>query len=452
MPIDFLKTTFSQNLASDAIIWKDQVFSYDWLLRELDQCATTLQSNNILPGSVVALKTDYSPYGIALFLALIEKRCIVVPLTPDSPITEFEQISQAEISINVDSQGNVSTRRLNSDKSCHPYFETLRTRNHPGLILFSSGSTGVSKAAVHDMWFLLDKFKAPPSKLRTIRSIVFLLFDHIGGVNTMFAILSNGGCMVLTESRDPDTILDKIDRYNVDLLPTTPTFINLMLMGETYKRYSLRSLKRISYGTEPMVESTLKRLHQVFPDIKLTQTYGLSELGILRSQSKASDSLWVKIGGEQFKTRIVDGILQIKSESAMLGYLNAPSPFTDDGWFDTQDSVEVDGEYIKILGRKSDLINTGGLKVYPAEIENEIQQIPNIAEVAVYGEPNSILGTIVCAKVSLVSEEADNEAINRIKNHCYKYLDRHKVPMKISITTESQHNLRYKKIRKQSSN
>jgi long-chain acyl-CoA synthetase len=68
-----------------------------------------------------------------------------------------------------------------------------------------------------------------------------------------------------------------------------------------------------------------------------------------------------------------DGLLEIKAKSAMRGYLNAESPFTPDGWFKTGDAVEVDGEYIKILGRKSELINVGGEKVYPAEVESVIQ-------------------------------------------------------------------------------
>ena len=142
-----------------------------------------------------------------------------------------------------------------------------------------------------------------------------------------------------------------------------------------------------------------------FPDIKLLQTYGLSEVGILRSKSKSSDSLWVKVGGEGFETRVVDGMLEIKAKSAMLGYLNVPSPFTEDGWFKTGDAVEVDSEYIKILGRKSEIINVGGEKVYPQEVENVILEIDNVAEVTVYGEKNPIIGNIVCAKVRFNRDE-----------------------------------------------
>jgi acyl-CoA synthetase (AMP-forming)/AMP-acid ligase II len=102
----------------------------------------------------------------------------------------------------------------------------------------------------------------------------------------------------------------------------------------------------------------------------------LSELGILRCKSKAADSLWVKIGGEAFETRVREGLLEIKAKSAMLGYLNAPSPFTDDGWFKTGDLVEVDGECFRILGRKSDLINVGGEKVYPAKSKARFCRCP----------------------------------------------------------------------------
>ena len=196
-----------------------------------------------------------------------------------------------------------------------------------------------------------------------------------------------------------------------------------------------------------MPKVTLKRFHNLFPHIKLLQTYGLSELGILRSKSENSDSLWFKIGGKGYKTRIVDGILQIKAESAMLGYINAPSPFTEDGWFDTGDSVKLKGEYIQILGRKSEIINVGGEKVYPSEVENVIQVDDNISEVTIYGEKNPILGQIVCAKVSLLNDENLKTLKKRIKNFCSGKLERYKIPVKIDIVNEKQHSDRFKKIR-----
>src|SRR5262249_15378818 len=136
------------------------------------------------------------------------------------------------------------------------------------------------------------------------------------------------------------------------------------------------------------------------PLVCFKQTYGLSELGILPTQSRDSGSLWLRLGDKGFVHKIVEGVLWIKAESAMLGYLNAPSPFDAEGWFNTQDLVDVDGEYIRILGRKSELINVGGEKVHPTEVENALLQLDNVKDVTVYGRPNPITGNVVAVKIS----------------------------------------------------
>jgi acyl-coenzyme A synthetase/AMP-(fatty) acid ligase len=250
------------------------------------------------------------------------------------------------------------------------------------------------------------------------------------------------------EDRSPDSILSTIEKYKVELLPTSPSFINLILLSEAYKRYDISSLKVITYGTEPMPESTLKRFHNLFPHIKLLQTYGLSEVGILRSKSKSSGSLWVKVGGEGFETRVVNGVLHIKADSAMLGYLNAPNPFTSDGWLNTGDCVEVEGEYIKFLGRDSEIINVGGQKVYPAEVESVIQELDNVGEVIVYEEKNPITGNIVCAQLRLTKEVDDKKKfILQVKKYCQEKLQSYKVPVKIFIDNQNQYSERFKKVR-----
>ena len=131
----------------------------------------------------------------------------------------------------------------------------------------------------------------------------------------------------------------------------------------------------------------------------------------------------------------------------MLGYLNAPSPFTKDGYFITGDQVLQKGDYIKILGRESEIINVGGEKVYPQEVENVIQEIKNVVEVVVYKEKNSIIGNIVCAKVRLFDNENGKEKISEIKKHCRKEMQKYKVPVKIDLIEGSLHNNRFKKIR-----
>jgi acyl-CoA synthetase (AMP-forming)/AMP-acid ligase II len=181
--------------------------------------------------------------------------------------------------------------------------------------------------------------------------------------------------------------------------------------------------------------------------VEFQQTYGLSEVGVLRSQSRGDGSLWVRIGGGGFETKVVDDILWIRSEYAMLGYLNAPSKFDSEGWFNTQDRVEVDGEYFRILGRITDLINVGGQKVYPAEVEDVILGLANIRDVAVHGEAHPMLGQIVVAKVATVDHEDLATLKSRIRSACREKLAAYKIPAKVVLADELFHSPRHKKLR-----
>jgi acyl-coenzyme A synthetase/AMP-(fatty) acid ligase len=326
----------------------------------------------------------------------------------------------------------------------HPLYAQLREAAHPGLILFSSGSTGKPKAALHDLTLLLAKYQVPR---RAYRTLVFLLLDHIGGVNTLFYTLSNGGAIVTAPQRTPASICETIARHKVELLPTSPSFLNILLLSGEHRRHDLSSLQLITYGTEPMPLSTLERLHEALPDVKLLQTYGLTELGILRSQSRSGDSLWIKVGGEDFETKVVDNRLRIRARCAMLGYLNAASPIDADGFFDTGDLVEVDGEWLRFLGRESEIVNVGGSKVYPAEVESVLLEMDNVADAVVTGEPHPLLGQIVTATIRLIEPEPLAAFKVRMRRFVAERLVSFKTPARVRLTSESLHSARFKRTR-----
>lgn len=444
MGIDFLLDRFQEFAADEALVWREESYTYGQLLPRIAAARQQLRST-VPAGSVVALEADYSPNSVALLLALIAHGSIVVPRTRglEPGLSEVLTLAQAEWHARVDAEDTLHLEGLGR-RADHPLYATLRRDEHPGLVLFSSGSTGQCKAAVHDLVRLLERYRARRHRWRTIP---LLLFDHIGGLNTLFYTLANGGCLVVPNGRSPDVILEAVQRHRVELLPTSPTFLNLMLLSEAHRRYDLRSLRTISYGTEPMPETTLRRLRRALPEVQLRQTYGMSEIGILRCQSKDPDSLWLKLGGAEVQTRVVAGVLQIKSRSTMLGYLNAPSPLTDDGWLVTGDAVQQEGDYYRILGRQSELINVGGRKVYPAEVENVIQELDNVVEVTVYGERNPIVGQIVCARVTLQSHESAPDFHRRLLRFCQQRLAGFQIPLKTELVGEAQHSLRLKRIR-----
>lgn len=443
--MDHLLAVFAENQGRDAMVWADKCYGYGWLTNRIEAWDERCRADGVDAGTVVGIRGDFSPDDVALFLALAQRSCVIVPLPTDAEVPDAELAELAEIEHVYEPLDGPEVRSRPTGRSArNELYAQFRTIGRPGLVLFSSGTSGVRKAALHDLERVLEPFQTPR---KPYRALAFLLFDHIGGINTMLRVLSSGGCLVVPSDRSPDAVLAAVAAHRVELLPTSPSFLNLMLVSGAHTRHDLSLLRLVTYGTEPMPEATLKRLAEVLPDVDLRQTYGLSEVGILSSRSRELDSLWVQIGGPGFETRVVDGVLEIRSRSAMLGYLNAPSPFSADGWFPTGDLVETDGDYLRILGRAVEVVNVGGKKVHPSIVENVLHEVEGVAEATAYGEKNALLGSIVCARVRPSTAEQPKELVRRIKEHCRERLAPHEVPVRVVIDDEPHHGDRYKKLR-----
>jgi acyl-coenzyme A synthetase/AMP-(fatty) acid ligase len=445
MSVEFLKNKMHEAGNADAVAIGQHCISYQELYERLNYWQRFLSQSDIPVGAVVSIKGDYSADAIALFLALADYQAIIIPLSNDSAtqFDEFSEIGQVEYEfIAVNNEYQLCPTQTKAE---HEIYQQIRQLGTPGLVLFSSGSTGKSKAIVHDLAALLAKFTVPRN---TMRTVLFLQFDHIGGINTLLYTLANQGMAIIPENRRPLTVCKAIEMHKGEVLPTSPTFLNLLLLSGAAHECDLSTLKLVTYGTEPMPQSTLEAMNKDFPHIRMLQTYGLSEVGILRSKSRDSYSLWVKVGGEDYQTKIVDGKLCIKSKSAMLGYLNAPSPFDKDGYMNTGDQVEQDGDWIKILGRESEVINVGGEKVYPAEVESVVLQLEGVEDVAVYGLKHPITGMTVAAEIKITTDESLSEFKVRLRKHCAALIPAFKVPSKITLIEHNTHNARFKRMRK----
>ena len=449
MSIAWLTDRFRREAARDAVVWRDRTTRYGELLERIDAASAVLAARGVQPGEAVLLDADFSPGSIALLIAAIANRNVVVPAAAHVANLDRERyarIAEASHAIRVLEDDRLDVTPL-PHRVTHPLTRELVDAGAPGLVLFSSGSTGEPKAALHNLDALLRKFEVERHRQRIV---TFLLFDHIGGFNSLMYALANTGCVITLEGRDVAAVCRAIERHRAEVLPTSPTFLNLLMASEAWTRHDLSSLRTITYGTEPMSENTLRRVHAALPAVTLQQTYGLSELGILRSQSRGPDSLWVRIGGEGYELRVVDGLLEIKAKAAILGYLNAPSPITEDGWFRTGDAVEVDGEWIRILGRRTEIINVGGEKVYPAEVEGVLLEMPGVAEVAVHAEKNAITGQLVAVRVRLSEPATAAEFRRRMTAFCKDRLARYKIPQKVTVVDGPLHSERFKVMRRAS--
>lgn len=371
--------------------------------------AGRLDLSAIAPGDVVALVGDFEPDSVAAFLQLIDRQAIIVPLTRETAADHGYFHDAARVNAVI--ADGVVTRQPQVGLD-HPLLAALRERDHAGLVLFSSGTTGRPKAILHDMEPFLARFRTPREALATMS---FLMFDHIGGLNTLLHTLFNNGQVVVPARRTAEAVIEGILAEAVELLPTTPTFLRMALLSGLLPRLAGSRLKVVTYGTERMDQPTLTRLCDALPGVDLRQTYGMSELGILRVKSQARDSLFMAIGGEGVETRVrPDKVLEIRSANRMLGYLNAPSPFDADGWYDTRDIVEEDGAFLRITGRTSDVINVGGQKVLPEEIERVALLHDAVALAKATGGRNPITGEHIEVVVELVAgATASREEIAR---------------------------------------
>ena len=443
-PVGELMRRMQAYASNAAIVSEGETVSYADLLTLKAGADQFLHQHGVCAGEVVALCADYSPESLALLLALIDNANIAVPISIglDTGGEQYIDISDPDYLVEVDG----AHYRLSKRKRVAPRNELildLARQSAPGLVLFTSGTSGKPKAVLHNLDKLLAKFISADKSHTTL---CFLMFDHIGGVDTYFYSLFSGGVAVFPSSRDPAYICELIENHKVEVMPVSPTFLNLLMLSGAHRNSDLSSLKIITFGSEKMSDSLLARVEQELGSVRLLQKYGITELGSPSSKTHPENSSLIKVSGERNNIRVVDGILHIKADTAMVGYLNAESPFTEDGWFNTGDAVEEHGEYIKILGRTSDLINVGGEKVFPAEIEGVILELDSVAEAVVFGEENPLVGQIVCARVRPSPGTNSDGIVLEIKDHCKQSLEKHKVPVKIQICTERLHSDRFKKV------
>lgn len=429
-----------------AVIYEERVFSYGDLLDRIEYYDHWFAETEIAPGNVVIIRSDFSVDSIALFIATIKNNCIVVPVVgSDIPQAEIVAISQADYYVNIDPDGPFRFETIAGYDSKSGLLADLTKEGKPGLIFFTSGSTGKPKATLHNVENLFIKYQ---SSRKAYRTLAFLLFDHIAGIDTVFYTLFAGGAVVIPSARDPRTVLETIDRFTVEVFSTTPSFLNWMLLTEALDSFDLSSLKIITFGSERMSEATMSNMQRKFGGrVRLMQKYGTTELGSPVSKSKDDDPLWIKFKKENFDYKVVDNRLFVKSPMSMVGYLNDVSGQMVDGWLDTGDIVEVDGEWIKILGRESDIINVGGQKVYPSEVESVLLEIENISDVSVYGVPNAIMGHVVAARINLFEDEPTQTVKKKIRRYCRDRLETFKIPASVEVTEEKLVSDRFKKVR-----
>ena len=426
---------FDENIA---IISKNKSYTYKQFIQ--DVFATVLP---IPDQSTVCLIGDFDYENIVKFFALALKKCIIAPLPKDSPSNfKKQEILMSNFSIyNSCIQEHLYTQE-------HSLIKDIKSTQQSGLIIFSSGSTGEPKAMLHNLDAIAQTHINRAEN--QVNTISIYLFDHIAGIDVLLRQLSIGGTLTIPPHRTPECVCQQIQNHQVEILPAPPTFLNLIVLSKAYLSYNLRSIKVVSYGSETITPTLVSHLKRIFPQAKLKQSFGTSETNAIKI--KTQDELFIKLSDPNIEYKIVDGELWIKSKTQVLGYLNASMECFVDGYFKTGDLVEsktINGEeYIRIIGRAKEMINIGGEKVLPQEVEGVISQIDGVLDCLVYGEQNAITGQSVSCEVVIDKNKiAENEVKKVIRSFCKGKIENYKIPSKVICKENLQSSERFKKKR-----
>ncbi|SBW22281.1 adenylating enzyme cmlK [Candidatus Protofrankia californiensis] len=436
-----------------AIIESERSYSYRDMLDETESMLKTLRAHRVRAHEVVVLNSDFSFRSIALLLALYLNRNIVVPVVhlTDAMEATITEAAAPDHIVRLDPDMTIRPLPREEGATRSPIYVPIAEARAAGLILLSSGSTGKPKAILHNLDVIIEEKLQRRARTGTKvpRILIFLLFDHIGGINTVLGAVLGGSPAVVPAERTPDDVCALVERHQVRVLPASPTFLNLILIGGFHLKYDLSCLHLITYGTEPMPDELLRRLNEAFPRVRLLQTFGTSETGISATVSESSGSTLFRISDANVQHRIVDGELHLKSRTQFLGYLNYPNEsLTEDGWFRTGDLVEesTDG-YLRIIGRAKEVINVGGEKVLPLELESILLSSPLIDDCVVYGVANSITGQAVCVDIKPSRELSRAELRRHVTEFLADRVDQFKIPSKINQVVEIEVSERFKKKR-----
>ncbi len=403
----------------------------------LDQARQALAALALPGPTLFGLVGEHEPAAVVWLFALAEAGHGVAPLAGNNAEhpRKLAEVGAQWIITTAGCRWTILPRM--AEPSLHPDFQHLRAQGQAGLVLFSSGTSGQPKAMVQNLTVLLEHYgERHPNRLAVL---ALLGFDHIGGLNTLLGALGAGATVVVPPDRSAATVAAVIAQHRVAILPASPTFLNLLLISGEHLRHDLKALRVITYGTEPMSADLLHRLRAAFPAVRFIQTFGTSETGIARTESPDPASTFIRFTDPQLEWKVVEDELWLRSQTQVAGYLHAregQERFTRDGWFRTGDKVELGpNQTLRILGRFGEIINVGGEKLLPTEVEAVIAAVPGVVDCRVRGEANTIVGQTVIAEVVAAADVDQATLRTALRQACRRSLAAHKVPTRIIFVT-----------------
>lgn len=303
--------------------------------------------------------------------------------------------------------------------------------------LVTSGTSGDPKLVQHDFSTLTRTTKSNNS-LSNISTGWGLLYEYyrFAGLQVVLQSLHWGSKLIApSSSLNLKGKIDYLVENGCTHLSATPTFWKSILMTPGFERLDLH---QITMGGEIADQKILNSLSKNFANTKITHLYASTEAGVgfsVQDGRAGFPSAFLESPPFGIKLRVVEGILEVKNEKMPLNYLGENKLLrTKDGWISTADRVKVSADRVYFLGRESGVINSGGNKIHPEEIEQLLLSHPNVACAWVYSKKSSIMGTLVASDIVLSNENLDAVSQkNEIKIFLSHKTESYKIPSIINF-------------------
>lgn len=479
---DIIKKHVSSNPDKKAIIFGDRVISYAQLQGLVNRTASGLEKMGLQRGDVLSLFLPSVPELIVGYLGTVRAGFtvnVVNAMLKEQEVayilndckTRVVLVDKKRLPIleavknNIPSLREIIVLEDESEKDYYSFQQILaggtEAYDPPGTkgsdichLMYTSGTTGWPKGvmATHlNIWHNSTEFGKVHFRPDDVIMVATPIFHCWGLINGTFGMLSRGGTVITVERFYPDQALSDIERLKPTVFQGVPPMYNLLLKQPDLEKRDISSVVFCLSAATKMPENLIRQVEEKLK-WRYAEAWGLTEVSCVGTTSpytetrigscgKGMDDAEIKVVDEQGDTLPPgkQGELCVKGTCVTKGYLNKPDAtqevFDSEGWFHSGDIAYMDEDgYAYIVDRKKDMINVGGEKVFPSEVEDMMLEHPKIKDLVIVGIPDDLKGEAPKAFIQLKEGETATE--EEIRQYCKGLMAPYKVPVSVEFLEE----------------